>query len=160
MKKWALRVIIALVVILVGIQLVPVTRDNPPVTAPIQWPAEMDAVARRACFDCHSNETDWPWYSKVAPMSWVVTHHVHEGRGEMNFSEWASYPQKRQAKLARDAWEEVNEGEMPLSEYVQAHAEARLTDADKAVIRAWSESIAGPSGEGNEGRGDHDDDAH
>lgn len=121
-----------LVGVFVVVQLVPYGRDhtNPPVKAEPQWTSpEVRALAVRACFDCHSNETKWPGYSNVAPVSWLVQHHVDEGRHELNFSEF-----DRPQKHAKDAEEELREGEMPMGGYVAMHAEAKLTDAEKKQL--------------------------
>lgn len=126
------KILAALVGVFVVMQLVPYGRDhtNPPVKAEPQWTSpEVRALAVRACFDCHSNETKWPGYSNVAPISWLVQNHVNEGRRELNFSEFDK-PQKH----AKDAEEELREGEMPMAGYVAMHAEAKLTDAEKKQL--------------------------
>lgn len=128
----------ALIVLLLAIQLVPVAHTNPPVKADFDGPSGVEAVLRQSCYDCHSNESSWPWYSYVAPSSWLVTHDVEEARDHFNLSDWGSYDAKRQAKLAEEMWEEVEDGEMPLLMYRLAHAAARLTEADKDTLRAWS----------------------
>ena len=128
------------------IQLVPYGRShtNPPVTAEPQWDsATTRDLAKRACFDCHSNETSWPWYSNVAPVSWLVQRDVDEGRSKLNFSEW-----DRPQKDAKDAAEEVRDGEMPMWIYLPAHPEARLTDAEKqALINGLEATMGGKSKE-------------
>jgi hypothetical protein len=91
-------VLLAIVLLLVVIQFVPVDRSNPPVTSEVPASPEARAVLRRACYDCHSNETVWPWYSKVAPVSWLVARDVHKGREELNFSTWDRYATKEQVK--------------------------------------------------------------
>lgn len=126
------KILGALVGVFVVMQLVPYGRDhtNPPVKAEPQWTSpEVRAIAVRACFDCHSNETKWPGYSNVAPVSWLVQHHVDEGRHELNFSEF-----DRPQKHAKDAEEELREGEMPMGGYVAMHSEAKLTDAEKKQL--------------------------
>ncbi|MER2564186.1 MAG: heme-binding domain-containing protein [Myxococcaceae bacterium] len=126
------KILAALVGVFVVMQLVPYGRDhtNPPVKAEPQWTSpEVRALAVRACFDCHSNETKWPGYSNVAPVSWLVQHHVDEGRHELNFSEF-----DKQQKHAKDAEEELREGEMPMAGYVAMHGEAKLTDAEKKQL--------------------------
>jgi hypothetical protein len=119
------KIFIVIVVILVGIQFVPVERTNPPVTHQVKWdnPKTYD-YAKRACYDCHSNETVWPWYSKVAPVSWLVAHDVEEGRRHLNFST---------GKLddAHESAEEVSEGKMPLDKYVFLHSEAAFSEQEK-----------------------------
>jgi hypothetical protein len=118
---------------------------------------ETRALAVRACFDCHSNETRWPWYAQVAPISWSVQDHVDEGRRELNFSEW-----NRPQREADEAAETVAEGEMPPASYKLAHLEARLTEAER---RALVEGLAATPGLGGndsgaqqgQGRKEHDD---
>jgi mono/diheme cytochrome c family protein len=112
--------------VLLGIQLIPYGRDhdNPPVIAEPAWDsAQTRELAVRACFDCHSNETVWPWYSNVAPMSWMVQRDVDEGREELNFSEW---PQD-----GDESAETIREGSMPPFSYRLIH---RLTDAELATL--------------------------
>lgn len=133
----------ALVGLALAIQLVPVDRSNPPVTADLDAPPAVHAVLRASCYDCHSNETRWPWYSRVAPVSWLVAHDVEEARGRLNFSLWGTYEWKRQQRLAEEIWEEVEAGEMPLGVYLLAHADARLSDEDRAVLAAWSAAFSG-----------------
>lgn len=132
------------------IQLVPYGRGhtNPPVTAEPAWDsAATRDLAKRACFDCHSNETEWPWYSHVAPVSWLVQRDVDEGRSELNFSEW-NRPQKR----ARKAAKEVREGEMPLWFYLPTHPQARLSDAEKQALITGLEATFGTGEPAHEGK--------
>jgi hypothetical protein len=113
-------------------QLVPYGRNhrNPPVVAEPAWDSPATrALAERACFDCHSNETRWPWYSHVAPTSWLVQYDVDEGRRVLNFSEW-----NRGNSEAGEASETVLEREMPPRGYLMLHPEARLTEAERAQL--------------------------
>ena len=127
-----------IVVIAVGIQFIPVNRTNPPVIGEIEAPEEIMAILHRSCFDCHSNETKWPWYSYVAPVSWLVESDVKVGRGNVNFSEWNEYSQKLQNLKRYKIGKEVDEGEMPLWYYVPLHSEAKLSQADIDLIISWS----------------------
>ena len=130
-----------LILAFVAIQFVPYGRDhvNPPVAAEPAWDSpETRALARQACFDCHSNETEWPAYSAVAPVSWLVQHDVAEGRAALNFSEW----QKPQDE-ATEAAEDVLEGEMPLRIYQLMHAHARLSAADRERLARGLEKTLG-----------------
>jgi hypothetical protein len=127
-KSWS-RLALGLLGAFLAIQLVPYGRDhvNPPVGAEPSWDApETRALARQACFDCHSNETEWPAYASIAPVSWLVQRDVNEGRAVLNFSEW-SRPQAE----AKEASEEVIEGEMPPAAYALIHGHARLNAADR-----------------------------
>ena len=141
MRRVILIGIAAVVVGLIAIQLVPVERSNPPVVADFDGPAEVEAVLRASCYDCHSNETVWPWYSRVAPVSWLVVRDVEEGRSRLNLSSWGRQEPKRQAKLAEEMWEEVAEGEMPLGAYLLAHPGARLDEAGIATLRVWAQAM-------------------
>lgn len=126
--------LIALVALLVVIQLVPYGRNhaNPVVVSEPTWSSpETRALAQRACFDCHSHETVWPWYSNVAPMSWLVQHDVEEGRSKMNFSEWGAPRAGERESPADEVQEVVGEGEMPPFQYLFLHSSARLTAAEK-----------------------------
>jgi hypothetical protein len=132
-KRRVLILGVALVGVVLLLQLVPYgwTKTNPPVTAAAPWPDERaEAIARTSCYACHSNETEWPAYSYVAPMSWLVRNDVEGGRDEMNFSEW----DEDSADAAEDAEEEVVEGRMPLPNYRRIHRDAQLTDEEAAVL--------------------------
>lgn len=142
--KWAIAI---LTIALVVIQFVPVDRTNPPIETEVPATAEVRAVLRRACYDCHSNETVWPWYSRIAPMSWLVARDVHKGREELNFSTWNRLTTKEQVKALHESWEAVEDGEMPLWFYLPAHPEARLSAQDRSVLRAWSLSMRGAGAE-------------
>jgi hypothetical protein len=137
LKKILLYVVAAGAVVFVGIQFVPVAaKDNPKVTADFDESPEVEAILRRACYDCHSSEVRWPWYSRVAPASWLVAADVEKGRKAFSFSEWPEDEDDRQFNREQ-AWEQVEEGEMPLWFYVPLHPEAKLTEQDLAILRKW-----------------------
>jgi hypothetical protein len=150
MKKILKWTAIVLGVGLLGIQAVPVERTNPPVETEVPAPQEVLSVLRRACYDCHSNETTWPWYTRVAPISWLVAHDVEEGREHLNFSTWNRLDAEHRAEAREEVWEEVEEGEMPLWFYIPLHPEARLSEADKVALRAWAGGGHGEHGEESE----------
>lgn len=125
---------------LVAIQLVPVERTNPPVTGEIGPPPEVHALLRRACYDCHSHATVWPWYARVAPVSWLIAYDVREAREHLDFSAWTALPAAKRAKKLGQAAEEVGEGDMPLWYYLPLHPEARLTDDERRQLVAWFEA--------------------
>lgn len=134
---WLKRIAIGLVGLFVVIQLKPVDRTNPPVESEMPAPAEVRAILERACYDCHSNETKWPWYAYVAPVSWRVTDHVEHGREHLNFSTWDRYDARKQQRTVSEILEEVVSGEMPLEDYLPMHPEAVLTPDDIVVLRDW-----------------------
>ncbi|APF17230.1 cytochrome c [Caldithrix abyssi DSM 13497] len=124
------NILIILAFIIIGIQLVPYGRDhdNPPVVREPNWDSpKTRALFFRACADCHSNQTQWPWYSHIAPVSWLVQYDVNEGREHFNVSMWGV--QKRNE--GDEAAEELTEGEMPLWFYVILHPKARLSEGEK-----------------------------
>ncbi len=135
-RKWTMAGAAALAVAL-GIQLVPVDRTNPPVRNEIDAPDDVHRVLRRSCYDCHSNETDWPWYSRVAPASWLVADDVHEAREDMNFSEWPTDPDDA-TDLIEEIGEQVESGAMPLDTYLWMHPEARLSEEERQLLIDWS----------------------
>lgn len=136
-RKAAVWIPAALVLVFVGIQAVPVERTNPPVEADLDAPAPVEAILRRSCYDCHSNETRWPWYAYVAPVSWLVVADVDGARGDVNFSSWELMNAKDEANARHETWKEIEKGKMPLPKYVRLHPEARLSPEDVAVLRAW-----------------------
>jgi hypothetical protein len=142
--RWLKRVAIGLVVLFVVIQVVPYGRDhtNPPVGVEPLWAsAEVKDLAKRACFDCHSHETVWPWYANVAPASWILQHHVEDGRRHLNFSMW-----NVKQKHAHEMPEVIREGEMPMKMYLPLHSEARLSDAERETLASALEEMPLPAG--------------
>jgi hypothetical protein len=127
-----------LILLFTIIQFVPAERTNPPVTADIDASLEVKRILKQSCYDCHSNETKWPWYSNVAPVSWLVAHDVKEGREHLNFSEWGMLSNDKKHALAEEAWEEVEDGEMPLKIYLIMHGGAKLSESDRQALRNWA----------------------
>lgn len=153
MKKILLRLAAILIVAALAIQLVPYGRShtNPPVLQEPAWDSpQTRALAQRACFDCHSNETVWPWYSNIAPISWLAQRDVEEGREKLNFSEWGRGEQEID-ELA----EVIREGEMPMPIYLLQHPEARLSAAEKQALINGLVASTGFSGESDH-EGDDD----
>ncbi len=134
------KIIIGLFVILIAIQFVPVNKTNPPVSQDFQTDPSVKKLFKRACYDCHSNETRWPWYSHFAPVSWYVADDVKDARSHYNFSEWDKYDTKKQQKIFDAIKEEVEDREMPLKSYRLLHHDAALTDAEILTIKQWAES--------------------
>jgi hypothetical protein len=132
MRKMLIPAAAGLVVVFGLLQLVPYGRNhtNPPTVAEPAWDSSQTrSLAVRACFDCHSNESVWPWYSNVAPVSWLVYRDVMEGRSRMNFSEW-----NRQQPGTGEITAIIQEGEMPPAIYTPMHPSARLTSAEKEQL--------------------------
>jgi mono/diheme cytochrome c family protein len=139
MKKPTAKIVmyaaLAVIVLLVAIQLVPYGKkqDNPPIIKEPAWSLQATRVlAKRACFDCHSNETAWPWYSRVAPVSWLIQWDVNKGRKVLNFSEWQDG--MRKGENPKKIKEELVEGEMPPFQYTLIHGVARLTKEEQQQL--------------------------
>jgi hypothetical protein len=141
----ARHVLVGLAAVLALAQLVPVSRTNPPVEQEVDAPPEVRAILERSCYDCHSHATRWPWYSWIAPVSWLLAHDVTEAREHLNFSTWGRYDAAERAENLEEMAEMVEEGEMPPWFYLPLHRDARLSAADLATLTAWT----GPRGRGH-----------
>lgn len=123
-----------------AMQLVPVKGigSNPPERYKLNAPPEVEATLRRACFDCHSNETEWPIYSRIAPGSWLMARDVKNGREHLNFSKWGEVDAEERQMDMETCWEQIEAGEMPKWFYVYPmHLSARLSEADKQLLKGW-----------------------
>jgi hypothetical protein len=143
-KSLLTKILIAFGVLAVLIQLYRPSRENPVTDPSLAAPAHLGipprvaATLRTSCYDCHSNESVWPWYSAIAPASWLVARDVTQGRKRLNFSEWGNYPQSRQVSLLGDIAEEVSKEEMPYPPYLILHPEARLSKAGRDSLVVWA----------------------
>jgi hypothetical protein len=152
---------LALVAFLVIGQFFRIDKANPEIVEEQQFdvieevPATVMVSLRAACFDCHSNESKYPWYSNVAPISWMVAKHIREGRAELNFSEWGKYGNEKRGDKLEEAIEETEEGEMPMKPYALLHGEANLSDAAKSEMISAFQTIMtrypGSEGDSDEG---------
>jgi len=139
------KLVIAGVALFAGLQAIPVDRRNPPVQASRTifaneaLPAKVATVLRRSCQDCHSNQTHWPWYSYVAPVSWIVANDVHAARRQMNFSDWAGYSEKKREERLDAICEQVVNGDMPEAKYALIHRRARVSKDERAAMCQWVE---------------------
>jgi hypothetical protein len=135
---------VLLFLLFAGAQFVGPERTNPPAAAGqsleerARVPPEVAAVLNRSCMDCHSNRTDWPWYSNVAPASWFVVDHVNHGRSHLNFSEWGKYSRRDAVELLNGVCATAKGGSMPLGSYTLVHRGARLSPADVKTLCAWA----------------------
>ncbi len=144
MKKWLKIIAYVVLALLVVAQFFRPERSNPPVDASrtiqaqLQVPPNVDALLQRACQDCHTHNTHWPWYSNFTPVSWFLAEHVNDGRRHLNFSEWGSYDAKRAGQKLEEIAEEVEKRAMPLPSYLPLHSHALLSDEDIRVLIAWA----------------------
>jgi len=131
------KFLIILVMVLVGIQFIPVERTNPPVSWDISAPESVASILRTSCYDCHSNETVWPWYSHIAPISFMVASDVEEGRKHLNFSEWDKYDGSKRQNLLEEIIEEVEKEDMPITAYTFTHPNAKLDPYRINLLKDW-----------------------
>jgi hypothetical protein len=141
-------VLLSLVIFLIGIQFFQPERTNPPVvpskalSAHVTIPENVQASLMRSCGDCHSNQTVWPWYSHVAPFSWVAVDDVDQGRRHMNFQDWEAQPSPKEAnKVLADVCKEIRQNGMPPFTYQIAHKNVKLTQGESDAICVWSQSF-------------------
>jgi hypothetical protein len=141
--KRVLRItLIVLALAFLGLQLFPAGRTNPPVESDLTAPPEVMRVLRAACYDCHSHETQWPWYSYLNPVSWWVVDHVEHGRGDLNFSRWPAFSFDEQQLALQDIADQISRDKMPIKPYRFMHARGRLTDEQRQLLVEWAQ--AGP----------------
>jgi hypothetical protein len=145
--KWLKRGVVVAVVGFGLLQVFPAkwlgipTQDigtNPPERFKFDGPPEVEAIMRRACFDCHTNETRWPLYARIAPGSWLMARDVHHGRSHLNLSKWGDADEDERQTDRENAWDQIQSGEMPPWFYVlPMHPDAKLSDADKALLKSY-----------------------
>lgn len=144
MRAWLKWSVIGLVVALAGMQLFRPARTNPQedqtrtIYAREPMAIDVSATLKNSCNDCHSSQTVWPWYTNVAPVSWIIASHVKEGRAKLNFSDWSSYSVEDRHKLLGDICEETTSREMPGIFYTSVHANTRLSDNEIQSVCAWT----------------------
>lgn len=142
------KVLLGLVAVFVILQLIPRSLPEVEINNPDDFlqnnavPGEIEAMLQASCYDCHSNETRYPWYSYVAPISWLVKRDTQEGREHLNFSHWQSFEKADMAEAYYEIADEVGEGEMPMKIYPLMHAEAKLSDEQRKTIVSWAEAAA------------------
>lgn len=141
------KTLFALLAVFIIIQFFSIDKTNPPVDKSKDFltlkktPQDIAQLIRNSCYDCHSNETKYPWYTNIQPIAWYLKDHINEGREELNFSEFANYEPVRQAKKMRKSAHEIEEGEMPMESYTLIHQNAKLTSEQKQKLEAYFTSI-------------------
>lgn len=142
-KKTALMVLILLIVI----QLFTIDKTTKPIDVSKDILAltsanpEISGILKASCYDCHSNQPVYPWYTNIAPLSWWIKHHINEGSQHLNFSEWGAYSKKRKNHKLDECLEMLNENEMPLTSYTIIHKDAKLTNNQKNLLINWFSSL-------------------
>jgi hypothetical protein len=140
MNKLFKRTALAVVVLAALIQFIPVRRKNPLVTQDVAAPPQVKRLLAVSCYDCHSNQTNWPLYGFIAPVSWLLAHDVAVGRAAMNFSRWDSYANERKDSYKSEIYQMVENKLMPPPQYLLIHSKARVDSAGLVVLRQWSDS--------------------
>lgn len=149
MKKIMTIILAALVLFLIVIQFFPpekndhLARPQDDIVFHLDVPAAVKKNLVSACYDCHSNRTVYPFYNRIAPVSWILAKHIREGKAQLNFSEWADYDRKTQISLLTAICDEIVSGEMPLKGYVFMHSKAVLNEKQVEEICQWAEEAAG-----------------
>jgi len=144
MKK---KIGLGLIAVLVIIQFIRPTRNISTAESPNEIskyyavPADIHAALKKSCYDCHSNNTVYPWYTNIQPVGWWLQSHVNDGRKELDFSEFGTYPEKKAKHKFEEIQEMVNEGEMPLASYTLIHRDAILTREQSSAITAWAGAL-------------------
>lgn len=144
MKK---KIFIGLAVVIVFIQFIRIDKTNPEINISKDFitinktPDSIAVLLKTSCYDCHSYESKYPWYTNISPVSWFVKNHINEAREHLNFSEWGNYSAKDQAHAVEECAEEVEEGEMPLTSYVLMHREAKLSKEKQELLESYFKSI-------------------
>ena len=142
------RTFIGLLIVLVFIQFIHPAKNVDTTTTPqditimYPMPDSVHVILQKACYDCHSNTTRYPWYNNVEPVAFWLNNHIKEGKQHLNFSEFGSYPVAKQVKRLKNTAKEVEEGGMPLSSYLWIHKDAVLTPAEKTMLISWANGLA------------------
>lgn len=141
------KVLIVLLVAFIIIQFFPIDKTNPPVNEGMDFlrikntPEPIAKIIRNSCYDCHSNESQYPYYSNIQPFAWLVKNHIDEGRKELNFSTFATYDKRRQAHKLEESAEMLENKEMPLESYLIMHSDAKLTDEQRKQLAQYFKKI-------------------
>lgn len=140
------KILLVLLLVFVAAQAVrPKKNDGSPsgpkdIKTVVMVPDSVMTVLQKSCYDCHSDHSNYPWYDRVAPVSWWITNHINNGKRALNFTEFANYPTTRQAKKLDGIAKTVEKGEMPLSSYLWMHGDAKLSEGQKKMIADWARS--------------------
>lgn len=145
-RKWFRNILLFLLIVFAGMQLFQPDKNNNDIitsnniTSIVNVPDTVNKLLQVACYDCHSNNTNYPWYTNIQPIGWWLAKHIKDGKKHLNFSEFSSYPTKKQLKKLEEIKESQEEGWMPLSSYTWVHKDAKLDDAQKRLIIDWVDS--------------------
>lgn len=134
----------------VGIQFIPTTRNQDHTISKSDFmviynvPFEIEAKIKISCYDCHSNNTRYPWYSKIQPVAWFMEKHIKKAKEELNFSEYGEYSKRRQKSKLKSIRDQIRKNRMPLTSYTILHNDARLSNKDRIEIKDWADKLLEP----------------
>lgn len=147
-SKITKRILIGLLAVFVVLQFFQIDKTNPPqddqqdLIAAVSPPTDVSNLLQQACYDCHSHQTEYPWYASIQPVGWWLKQHIDEGREHLNFSAWTQYEADKKAHKAEEAAEEIEESHMPIKPYLFTHPEARLSDEQRERLTHWFEALS------------------
>lgn len=136
-----------LLIVFIGIQFIPTKRNQntemlaTDFTKTFDVPKDIQNILRTSCYDCHSNNTKYPWYNKIQPASWLLEDHIKEGKEELNFSEFRAYSKRRQKSKLKSISSQIRDDEMPIWSYTLIHRDAKLSENDKKLMMEWVDKI-------------------
>lgn len=139
------KILLGLLIVLILIQFIQPVRNkstallSTDITKTINVPGHVQDILKASCYDCHSNNTNYPWYSRIQPFGWLLARHIRNGKAELNFNEFGSYSLRRQISKLNGLGNSVKDGTMPLSSYTMIHKSARLSKEDKSLLIDWAE---------------------
>ena len=145
--KWVKKIVFLVLVSLVGIQFFPTKRNQNTAiltadfTKTFDVPTNIQSILKTSCYDCHSNNTNYPWYSNIQPISWLMEHHIKKGKAELNFSEFGTYSKRRKKNKLKAIVNQIKDDEMPLTSYLIIHSNAKLTEKEKIVLINWINTL-------------------
>ncbi|VAW15647.1 FIG01019121: hypothetical protein [hydrothermal vent metagenome] len=143
MKKHIKKILFALVVVFIGIQFIPKNHNESSEVLTTDFmttfnvPKNIEIQLRVSCYDCHSNNTNYPWYNKIQPVAWFMEGHINEAKAELNFSEFGNYSKRRQKSKLKSMISQIRDNEMPLLSYTLIHRDAKLSEKDKELLEEW-----------------------
>jgi hypothetical protein len=140
------KVLLGILVVFILIQMIRPTKNDSRndinhISTVVPVPAEVEEILKTSCYDCHSNNTVYPWYSEIAPVSWYLAQHVNEGKEHLNFSEWTVYNKNQQDHIVKDLEEVLESHEMPLKSYLLMHEDAKMTPQQYEILMNWVQTI-------------------
>jgi Haem-binding domain len=137
------KIAILLTIVLIGIQFIPTTYNTSSevletdFTKIYNTPQNIQDLLKTSCYDCHSNNTNYPWYSKIQPGAWIMAKHINEGKEELNFSTFGNYSGRRKKSKLKSTISQIKDGEMPIASYTLVHRDAKLSEEDKIILNKW-----------------------